>query len=118
MPRVILKTPCASAALNYFGVSGATWNNRTKKNVWKDTLRRGGFSVRSRMSKMPKNASVTKCRKKLAQIAKEEPLIKGFIVCVRGHVLVVNRLGKTIVDTDPRKIDRRKVVGVTAVFWF
>ena len=115
MSNVLIKTPCASAALAYFGVTGTTWNQRTGKNVWPDTLRRAGYSVRSRMSKMPKGATVGKCRAKLAQIAQDEPQIKGFVVRVQSHVLVVDRSGRTVVDTAPRKRDARKVLGVLAI---
>ena len=35
---------------------------------------------------------------------------------VDGHVLLLNRDGQTIVDTDSRKRDTRKVVGLWGVF--
>ena len=113
---IIQKTPCASATLAYFGVTGATWNDRTQKNVWDNTLRRAGYSVRSRMSKLSaKEKSVAGARNKLAAVAADEPSIRAFVVRVEGHVLVLNRDGETVVDTDPRKADRRKVKGVFAV---
>jgi hypothetical protein len=34
---------------------------------------------------------------------------------VDGHVLVIGRDGQTLVDTDPRKNDRRKLKGLVAV---
>ena len=113
---VLLSTPCASAALRYFGVEGVTYNNRTKRNVWMDTLRRAGFSVRSRASKLPRNATVGGIRQKVAAIAAAEPTAIAFIVRVDGHVLVLDRYGSTVVDTAPRKADRRKVLGIFAVF--
>ncbi len=112
---VLMKTGCATATLQYFGVHGVTWNNRTKKNVWPDTLRRNGYSVRSRKSKIKKNASVGAIRKTLEKIATEEPNITAFVVRVHGHVLVLDRNGNTVVDTDPRKADRRKVLGLLAI---
>lgn len=113
---VLLKTPCASAALRYFGVEGVTYNTRTKRNVWMDTLRRAGFSVRSRASKLPRNATVGGIRQRVAAIAAAEPTAIGFIVRVDGHVLVMDHYGSTVVDTAPRKVDRRKVFGLLAVF--
>lgn len=113
---VLLQTPCASAALQYFGVKGVTYNNRTKQNVWMHTLRRAGFGVRSRFSKLPKNATVGGIRQKVAAIAAAEPTAIGFIVRVDGHVLVMDHYGSTVVDTAPRKADRRKVLGFVAVF--
>jgi len=113
---VLEKTPCASAALAFFGVTGVTWNNRTKLNVWEGTLRRNGFAVRSRMSKLnSKENSVGNARAKLATVAAQEPAILAFVVRVDGHVLVVARDGRTVVDADPRQRDRRKVRGVYAI---
>jgi hypothetical protein len=114
--KTLVKTPCATAALNFFGVQGTTWNERTGKNVWDNTLRRAGFSVRSRMSKLPKGATVGKARAALAAIAATEPHIHAFIVRVDCHVLVVDRTGSTVVDTAPRKRDARKIRGVLAVW--
>lgn len=112
----LIKTPCASAALAYFGVTGTTWNERTKRNVWPETLRRAGYSVRSRKSKLSKSEStVGAARAKIAAVAAAEPEIRAFIVRVSGHVLVIDREGNTVVDTDPRKADRRQIVGIFAI---
>jgi len=112
----LIKTPCATAVLAYFGVTGTTWNDRTKRNVWDATLRRSGYAVRSRQSKLNKGErTVGAARTKIASIAAQEPTIIAFIAHVRGHVLVVGRDGATIVDTDPRKNDRRTLLGLRAV---
>lgn len=113
--KVLISTPCAGATLNFFGVEGTTWNNRTKKNVWENTLRRNGFSVRSRKSKLGKAKTVGAARKVLDKISESEPEIIAFVIRVDGHVLVLDRGGKTIVDTDPRIKDKRKVLGLMAV---
>jgi len=114
--KTLISTPCATATLNFFGVQGVTWNNRTKQNVWADTLRRAGYSVRSRASKLSKKtATVGAARKKIAEIAAGEPDIIAFVARVKGHILVVGRDGQTLVDTDDRKNDRRKLVGLVAV---
>ena len=112
---VLKRTPCASAMLAYFGVKGVTWNTRTRKNVWEGTLRRNGYTVRSRMSKIKKGSSVGSIRKTLEKVAANEPDILAFVVRIKSHVLVVDRTGKTIVDTDKRKRDKRKVLGLIAV---
>lgn len=115
MPTLI-STPCATAALEFFGVVGVTWNERTRQNVWADTLRRAGYSVRSRASKLGKRtATVGAARNKIADIASAEPAIIAFIARVDGHVLVIGRDGQTLVDTAPRKTDRRKLLGLFAV---
>lgn len=113
----LISTPCATAALNFFNVSGVTWNDRTKRNVWEDTLRRAGYSVRSRLSKLHPTRLVTvgAARKKIAQIAEAEPAIIAFVGRVDGHVIVIGRDGQTLVDTAPRKNDRRTLVGLVAV---
>jgi hypothetical protein len=111
----IEKTPCASAVLSYFGASGATYNNRTHKNVWNNTLRRAGFGVRSRMSKLGKAQSVGAARSVIKKISKSDPQIIAFICRVNGHVMVIDRDGQTIVDTASRKRDCRKVIGLWAV---
>ena len=112
----LISTPCATATLNFFGVSGVTWNERTKKNVWEGTLRRAGYAVRSRASKLGKRTStVGAARQKIADIAQSEPEIVAFVARVDGHVLVIGRDGQTLVDTDPRKNDRRKLRGLWAV---
>ena len=113
---VLEATTCASAALAFFDVAGTTWNERTRKNVWPDTLRRAGYAVRSRASKLSKREqSVGAARGKIAAIAAAEPAIIAFVARVDGHVLVISREGKTIVDTDPRKADRRKIKGIFAI---
>ena len=112
----LISTPCATATLNFFGVSGVTWNERTKQNVWDNTLRRAGYAVRSRASNLGKRAStVGAARQKIADIAQREPEIIAFVARVDGHVLVIGRDGQTVVDTDPRKNDRRKLRGLFAV---
>ena len=114
--RTHVITGCAGAVLRYFGCMGVTWNKRTGKNVYLDTLRRNGYAVRSRSSHIRKGSSVGGIRSKLAQIADKEPMIEGFIVKVTDHVLLLDRSGQTIVDTDARTRDRRKVVTVHAVW--
>ena len=111
---VLQRTGCASAVLNHFGVSGVTWNNRIQKNVWADTLRRNGFSVRSCKS-VTKSSTVGGARKDLLNLANSDLTILGFVIRVKGHVLLLDRLGNTIVDTAPRKADRRKLQAVMAV---
>lgn len=112
----LISTPCATATLNFFGVTGVTWNARTQENVWENTLRRAGYAVRSRSSKLGKRTStVGSARKKIAEIADAEPAIVAFIARVDRHVLVIGRDGQTLVDTDPRKNDRRKLRGLVAV---
>jgi len=110
------QTPCASAVLKFFNVKGVTYNARTKTNVWDNTLRRAGFSIRSRMSMLrKKEGTVGAARKRIKEIADNEPNIIAFIVRVQGHILVLDTEGKTVVDTAPRKKDKRKILKLVAV---
>ena len=68
------------------------------------------FSVRSVKSKV-KSDTAGGARKRMADIP-----AKAFIVWVPGHVLLMDAEGSTIVDTDPRKRDRRKLLGVWGVY--
>lgn len=113
---VFERTPCASAVLNFFGVQGATWNERTQRNIWPGALRRNGFSVRSRMSALGKCSTVGKARKKIKEIADGDAGIIAFIATVDGHVLVIDRNGKTTVDTNPKARDQRKLFAFAAVW--
>jgi len=40
----------------------------------------------------------------------------GYIVWVQGHVLLLGSQGETIIDTDPRKKDRRKIRGIYGIY--
>jgi hypothetical protein len=47
--------------------------------------------------------------------AKEQHLI-AYVILVEGHVLMIDRNGKTLVDTAPRKRDRRKVLDIRGIY--
>ena len=86
-------------------------------------VRLSGFQVRSRKSNLKKNATVGSAREVIKKLkAKEEEKFfwfqvptRAYIVRLEGHILLLDGEGKTIVDTDPRKVDRRKVTGFYAV---
>ena len=108
-------TACAGSILQYFGIEGVTWNNRTKKNVWAATLRRNGYAVRSRASRVKRGSTAGSIRGALAKIAAAEPQIEAFVVRVPGHVLLMDTQGRTLIDTAPRQRDRRTVTGLYAI---
>jgi len=67
------------------------------------------YTVRSRCSQI-RSKSVGKIRKICEKLADEVKSSKiYFLVQVSGHVLLLDKAGKTVVDTDPRKRDARKV---------
>ena len=75
-------------------------------------LRRKGYAVRSRKSKMGKASSVGQIRSKLAKLGES----CHYFVGVAGHVMLLDNQGKTVVDTDPRKRDKRAINRVYAVY--
>ena len=107
-------TPCASAVLTALGVSGFRWTWNGKNNTWVDVLRRNGFAVRSRRSRLPRSCSVGKARERLAGMDDGPRTV--YAVVVPSHVLLLSRDGRTLIDTAPRKRDRRQVCKVYAIF--
>ena len=109
-----LKTICVGRVLERLGIPQSsykfTWNERTKKNVWKGILNRKGFSYRSVRSKFKKGRISVAHVRRLASSVLDETL---FIIQVKGHVLMINGKGRVIVDTDYReKRDCREVLGI------
>ena len=102
------KNICALAVAKTLGVADKV----RYLHVIDDVLRaaRHRFSVRSRKSAL-KGRTVGAIRKRCADQG-----ACGFIVYVPGHVLLLDAWGNTWVDTDPRKNDRRPVLGVWALF--
>ena len=91
-------------------------------HTWGDlqsAIRKGGWSCRSRMSKVGKGATVGGSRKTLAKNSAKEnshtESVRAYVVMVQGHVLLLSPEGKTIVDTAPRQNDRRKILAIKAV---
>ena len=115
--------PCVEACLTALGVPRSsyrwTWNGRD--NVWTGILRRHGFAVRSRKSavRAPKGKRVTVGTLRAAiQAGRLDNVPDGamFIARVKSHVLLLDRQGRTVVDTDPRVRDRRTLLSVVAVW--
>jgi hypothetical protein len=81
-------------------------------------LRRKGWSCRSRKSSLKKGCTVGGARKRLSILTHSE-LVDGaipiYLIQVKGHVLLLNALGTTVVDTDQRAADRRKIVKIFKV---
>lgn len=90
-------------------------------HTWGDMLRavRKCWSMRSVASVV----GATKCDKSVGAIradlmkhASKNDDVSSYVIRVDGHVLLIDRDGKTLVDTDPRKRDRRKVLNVYGVY--
>jgi hypothetical protein len=107
------KNQCGLAVTKSLGVDG----NVRFIHTWSDILRaiRTAHLARSRRSRLPKRCSVGQARKRLARLAADERP-SHFVVGVECHVLLLGGDGRTIVDTDPRKRDRRQVQELVAVW--
>lgn len=110
---------CVSACLSYLGITPDqykfTWSQRTGNGAALSIMRRFGYSVRSRKSVFKKAATVGALRK-LIENHKDEVENVVYYIHVEEHVLLLNSLGETIVDTDPRLKDKRKVKAIEAIF--
>ena len=114
------KTVCVTAVLTFLGVevnsfkyTGCIGDNR--RNA---ILNRHGFACRSRISRIGRNTTMGKARSKVAKL--NEGANVKYMVCLRygnkAHLILLNNLGETIVDTAPRKRDSRRVVAIHAVW--
>jgi len=112
------KGVCVSKCLGYLGITPdlyhSTWTKKTGNDATNAILRRFGFAVRSRKSYIAKNSTVGGIRKSIKKL--NDPKDTVYFVTVRGHLLALDRNGKTVIDTAPRKNDRRRVVDIKAVF--
>jgi len=127
------KTVCTSSVIAHFGIPPRTYHYSGSIPDIKRILQRGGFSVRSRKSACKltyraeqangKMKTLRRLHADLPSVAKIRPLLRKlndaadarYLVLVECHVLLLDGNGKTIVDTDDRKVDRRKVQGVWVV---
>lgn len=77
-----------------------------------DTSYKGGYKRKSVKNRLNKKGieTVGSSRKEARKMAKEQESAwsLGFLVGVRGHILALNNQGESVVDTAPRKSDRRK----------
>lgn len=104
------KNICGLAVATAFGVDKNVHYLHTMNDIVRAV--RTKFVVRSRLSRF-KGKTVGGIRKDLE---KKCVGASHFIVGVKGHVLLLDHLGNTIVDTAPRKKDKRKVTELYAVY--
>ena len=113
------KTVCSSHVLAYLGIPPSAYHYSNRLENIAGVLRRvGGFAVRSRDSacKTKKRPSVGAIRKVIKSGKMNDPKGTHYAVLVDYHILLLDGNGKTVVDTDPRKADRRKAWAVRAIF--
>lgn len=90
-------------------------------HTWGDMLRavRKLWSMRSVASVVgatKRDKSVGAIRGDLMKHAAKNPDVSSYVIRVDGHVLLIDRKGRTLVDTAPRLRDRRKVLNVYGVY--
>ena len=107
------KTVCTSAVLAHFGIAPSSYRYAENRKTVCSVLRRNGWSVRSRMSKLPKGCTIGQARKAIAKFSGKDS--ERFYVSVPGHAMLLDGKGRTVVDTAPRKRDRRRVLAITIV---
>ena len=99
------KILCGLAVATALGVAYNVRYLHTMEDIVRATRTR--FTVRSRLSKLNKNKSIGNARSKMAEIATENTI--GFLIGIKGHVLLADANGQTVTDTAPRRRDRRAV---------
>jgi len=108
------KTVCTSEVLGAFGIHPSQYHYSGHANQRANVLRKHGWAVRSRFSQLRRNASVGQARQTIINL--NDPTGTHYMVTVERHCLLLDENGNTIVDTAPRKRDRRKVKAIHAVF--
>ena len=114
------KTVCVTACLTALGVPVGGFHYTGKLNDSRRTaiLNRHGYAVRSRRSSLPKHATIGTARKAIRKL--NDPQGTLYLVQVSGsgycHAMLLNATGATVVDTAPRKRDKRRVHSIHAVW--
>ena len=104
------KNVCTSAVLAYFNIDPSEYRQCQHLHDVKRILNAWGYSCRSRASQLPKGATVGQARAWVrSKRSGAREWTDSYAVVVKGHILLLGHDGHTVVDTDPRKVDRRKV---------
>lgn len=108
------KSVCASAVSDWFGVTNVQRYMSTIGDLVKAV--RTEYTVRSRGS-LVKYKTIGAARTILENnTKKKDPGAIAYIVRVPNHVILLNRFGQTLIDTDPRKRDRRLITHCYIVY--
>jgi hypothetical protein len=115
------KTVCVTACLTALGVplSAFHYTGTVADSRRESILRKHGYAVRSRKSRLSKKGNTIGSLRSLL-ITWDDPLDTMYLVIVQGsgfcHAMLLDKSGTTVVDTAPRKKDKRKVVKIHAVY--
>ena len=117
------KTVCTSHVLGALGIHPDSYHYSGTSEQYQRVLRRGGYAVRSRVSHTKKAGTVGQLRKLIKERAEKwgDPECVKYTVHVvhgngQGHLILLGRDGRTLVDTATMKKDRRRVLKVQAVW--
>ena len=105
---------CTQAVARWAGVEDSVRYLHTNNDL-KRALRTR-FSVRSIKSALGKAKTVGAARKVIAKLFADRNDLIAIYVSVPGHAMLVDRNGETIVDTDPRTRDRRRIVHANGLY--
>jgi len=114
------KTVCVTAVLTALGIDKGSFrytgnlNNGRRNRI----LNRNGFACRSRLSAVGYHTTTGKARGKIREL-NEGAHVKYMVSLSYGgssHLILMNHRGETIIDTDPRQRDARKIEGIHAVW--
>lgn len=114
------KTICVTAVLTSLGINSKSFHytGSLADNRRNAILNRNGFACRSRLSKIGRNTSIGKARAKIASLNEGSDV--KYMVSVRygrsAHLILLDNKGNTLIDTDPRKVDKRRIAGIYAVW--
>ena len=115
-PKNPNKNACGLAVASALGVGDATRYLHT----WCDLQRavRSMYSFRSVKTavKVKPNTTLGSIRKNIQEHNKKADTCMAYVAHVDGHVLLLSREGRTIIDTAPVKRDRRKVLNIYGVY--
>lgn len=111
------KTVCVTACLTALGVPFENFQvtGTLAKPNFMGILNRHGIAARSRKSQLPKGATVGQARKYLKKLDEDchyMVVVNGATYC---HMMLLDSDGTTLVDTDWKKIDKRKIHSIHAV---
>jgi len=101
------KNKCALAVARTLGVDNEVRYLHTMTDLKRAISKQ--YSLRS-VKSMVKSDTVGGARKNLDGRA------FAYLVMVEEHVLLLSRIGRTVVDTSPRRRDRRKILGIWGVY--
>ena len=105
---------CAMAVANALGVKDETRYLHTWGDLQRAIRKLWSFrSVKSKLRVIRGRTTVGSIRAKLAQ-HNEGAL--SYVIRVDGHVLLLDHTGQTIIDTDARQRDKRKIINIYGVY--